>query len=87
MERITRFRAHLIIAFFVAVVLFTMGDYALSLVRELKNLKLPAFTLNVKQTALLAGGALVLLFPVLPLKNMLPAVYLRKAKEARNAQA
>ena len=72
---------------FAAVVLFTMGDYALSLVRELKNLKLPAFTLNVKQTALLAGGALVLLFPVLPLKNLLPAVYLRKAKEARNAQA
>ena len=72
---------------FAAVVVYTLGDYALSLVRELKNLKLPAFTLSVKQAALLIGGAAVLLFPVLPLKNLLPAVYLRKVKEARDAQA
>ena len=72
---------------FVAVLVYTLGDYALSLVRELKNLKLPAFTLNVKQMLLLAGGAMVLLFPALPLKNLLPAVYLRKVKEARDAQA
>ena len=72
---------------FAAVAVYTLGDYALSLVRELKNLKLPAFTMTVKQMALLVGGALVLLFPVLPLKNLLPAVYLRKVKEARDAQA
>ena len=36
---------------------------------------------------MLLGGAVVLLFPVLPLKNLLPAVYLRKVKEARDAQA
>ena len=72
---------------FAAVVVYALGDYALSLVRELKNLKLPAFTLSVKQAALLIGGAAVLLFPALPLKNLLPAVYLRKVKEARDAQA
>lgn len=72
---------------FAAVVVYALGDYALSLVRELKNLKLPAFTLSVKQAALLIGGAVVLLFPALPLKNLLPAVYLRKVKEARDAQA
>ena len=72
---------------FAAVVVYALGDYALTLVRELKNLKLPAFTLSVKQAALLIGGAVVLLFPALPLKNLLPAVYLRKVKEARDAQA
>jgi len=72
---------------FAAIVVYALGDYALSLVRELKNLKLSAFTLSVKQAALLIGGAAVLLFPVLPLKNLLPAVYLRKVKEARDAQA
>ena len=72
---------------FAAVVVYALGDYALSLVRELKNLKLPAFTLSVKQAALLIGGVAVLLFPALPLKNLLPAVYLRKVKEARDAQA
>ena len=72
---------------FAAVVVYALGDYALSLVRELKNLKLPAFTLSVKQAALLIGGAAGLLFPALPLKNLLPAVYLRKVKEARDAQA
>ena len=72
---------------FAAVVVYALGDYALSLVRELKNLKLPAFNLNVKQAALLIGGAVVLLFPAMPLKNLLPAVYLRKVKEARDAQA
>ena len=72
---------------FAAVLAYTLGDYALSLVRELKNLKLPAFELNAKQLALIIGGAVVLLYPVLPLKNLLPAVYLRKVKEARDAQA
>lgn len=72
---------------FAAVVVAALGDYALTLIASLKNLQLPAFTLNVKQAAMLIGGAVVLLFPVLPLKNLLPAVYLRKVKEARDAQA
>ena len=72
---------------FAAVVVAALGDYALTLIASLKNLQLPAFTLNVKQAAMLIGGAVVLLVPVLPLKNLLPAVYLGKVKEARNAQA
>ena len=72
---------------FAAVVVAALGDYALTLIASLKNLQLPAFTLNVKQAAMLIGGAVVLLIPVLPLKNLLPAVYLRKVKEARDAQA
>lgn len=72
---------------FAAVVVVALGDYALTLVAELKNLKLPSFSLNMKQMAMLLGGAIVLLFPALPLKNLLPAVYLRKVKEERDAQA
>lgn len=72
---------------FAAVAVYTLGDYAMNLLAELKNLKLPAFTLNVKQTALLAGGAVLLLCPALPLKNLLSAVYLRQVKEAQDAQA
>lgn len=72
---------------FAGVLVYTLGDYAISLINELKNLKLPAFNLSVKQAALLVGGAVLLLFPALPLKNLLPAVYLRKVKEARDAQA
>ena len=72
---------------FAAVLVYTLGDYALSLVRELKNLKLPALELNARQLALLVGGAAVLLLPLLPLKNLFPAVYLRKVKEASDAQA
>lgn len=72
---------------FAAVVVAALGDYALTLISSLKNLQLPAFTLNAKQAAMLIGGAVVLLFPLLPLKNLLPAVYLRKVKEARDAAA
>ncbi|MBQ2930351.1 MAG: hypothetical protein IJD99_09075 [Clostridia bacterium] len=72
---------------FAAVVVAALGDYALTLIASLKNLQLPAFTLNVKQAAMLIGGAVVLLVPLLPLKNLLPAVYLRKVKEARDAAA
>lgn len=72
---------------FAVVVMAALGDYAMSLVAELKNLKLPSFSLNAKQIAMLLGGAIVLLFPALPLKNLLPAVYLRKVKEERDAAA
>ena len=37
--------------------------------------------------ATLIAGAVVLLFPLLPLKNLLPAVFLHQVKEDRDAQA
>ena len=72
---------------FAAVVVAALGDYALTLISALKNMQLPALTLSAKQMAMLVGGAVVLLFPLLPLKNLLPAVYLRMVKEERDAQA
>jgi len=72
---------------FAAVAVYALGDYALTLVSALKNMQLPAFTLNAKQAAMLIGGAAVLLFPLLPLKNLLPAVFLRMKKEQSDAAA
>ena len=73
---------------FAAVVVAALGDYALTLVNALKSFTFPSsFALNGKQIAMLAAGAIVLLFPLLPLKNMLPAVYLRMAKEKKDAAA
>ena len=73
---------------FAAVVVFSLGDYAMTLLNALKDFSFPdTFALNAKQLAMLAGGAVLLLFPVLPLKNLLPAVCLRMAKEKRDAQA
>ena len=73
---------------FAAVVVYALGDYALTMLGALKNFSLPSsFALNAKQVGLLIAGAVVLLFPLLPLKNLLPAVYLRMVKEERDAQA
>ena len=73
---------------FAAVVVYALGDYALTMLGALKNFSLPSsFALNGKQVGLLIAGAVVLLFPLLPLKNLLPAVYLRMVKEERDAQA
>lgn len=72
---------------FVAVAAFTLGDFAVTVVSALKNMQMPSLSLNAQQAAMLIAGAVVLLFPVVPLKNLLPAVYLRKVKEARDAQA
>ena len=72
---------------FLVVAAFTLGDFAVTVVSALKNMQMPALSLNAQQAAMLIAGAVVLLFPVLPLKNLLPAVYLRKVKEARDAQA
>ena len=77
----------LLVVPFAAVAVYALGDYALTLVSALKNMQLPAFTLNAKQAAMLIGGAVVLLFPLLPLKNMLPAVFLRMKKEQSDAAA
>lgn len=81
------FAGLLLVLPFAAVAAVALGDFALSLLHELKNLKLPAFTLNLRQTVLLIGGALVLLCPALPLKNLLPAVYLRGVKESAHDAA
>ncbi len=72
---------------FCAVAVFTLGDFAGTVVTALKNMQMPSLALNAQQAALLIGGAVLLLCPVLPLKNLLPAVYLRKVKEARDAAA
>ena len=72
---------------FAAVAVLTLGDFAVTVVSALKNMQMPSLSLSAQQAAMLLGGAVVLLFPVLPLKNLLPAVYLRKVKEARDAQA
>lgn len=73
---------------FAVVVVAAMGDYAMTLINEFKaTMQFPTFTLNGRQIAMLGGGALVLLFPLLPLKSLLPAVYLRMAKEKKDAQA
>ena len=63
------------------------ADFAGTVISALKNMQMPSLSLNAQQAAMLLGGAGVLLFPVVPLKNLLPAVYLRKVKEARDAQA
>ena len=72
---------------FAVVAVLTLGDFAVTVVSALKNMQMPSLSLSAQQAAMLLGGAVVLLFPVLPLKNLLPAVYLRKVKEARDAQA
>lgn len=77
----------LLVVPFAAVVVAALGDYALTLISALKNMQLPAFTLNTKQAVMLIGGAVVLLFPLLPLKNLLPAVFLRMKKEQTDAAA
>lgn len=72
---------------FLVVAALALGDYARMLVAALKQLKLPSFALTVRQAALLIGGVVVLLLPVLPLKSLLPAVYLRQVKEKTDAAA
>ncbi len=77
----------LLVVPFAAVVAAALSDYVMTLIAALKQLKLPSFALSGKQAAMLIGGAAVLLFPALPLKSLLPAVYLRMAKEKHNAAA
>lgn len=72
---------------FLAAVALVMGDWASSLVAQLRALKLSSIAPNARQLYTLAASAVVLLLPLLPLKNLLPAVYLRQLKESRDAQA
>lgn len=72
---------------FIAVVVAALGDFALQLISSLKQFKPLVVALNTRQIAMLLGGAVVLLCPLLPLKNLLPAVYLRLVKEKQDAAA
>lgn len=72
---------------FVIVVIAVLGSFILTLPEALRNMQLPSLTLTGAQLGTLAVGAAALLLPLLPLKNLLPAVYLRLTKEARDAQA
>ena len=72
---------------FAVVVVLTFRGYVSGLISALKNMQLPSIALNAQQTGMLLGGAAVLLFPLVPLKNLLPAVYLRMAKEKTDAAA
>ena len=78
----------LLVVPFGAVVVTALGDYALTLVAALKDFSFPeTFALNTKQISMLVAGAVLLLCPVLPLKSMLPAVYLRMVQEKNDAAA
>lgn len=72
---------------FVAVVIAVLGGYVGTLINALKSMQMPSIALNMQQMVLLLGSAILLLCPVLPLKNLLPAVYLRKVKENRHDAA
>lgn len=72
---------------FAAVVVTVLGSFILTLPEALRNMQLPSLTLTVSQWGVLFVSVAVLLLPLLPLKNLLPAVYLHMAKEARDAQA
>lgn len=72
---------------FVAVVVTVLGSFLLTLPEALRNMQPPSLTLTASQWGMLIVSAAVLLLPLLPLKNLLPAVYLHMAKEARDAQA
>ena len=72
---------------FVIVVIAVLGSFILTLPEALRNMQLPSLTLTAPQWIGLLLGAMALLLPLLPLKNLLPAVYLHMAKEARDAQA
>ncbi len=81
------FLGMLLVIPFVIVVIAVLGSFILTLPEALRNMQLPSLTLTASQWGMLLVSAAVLLLPLLPLKNLLPAVYLHMAKEARDAQA
>lgn len=81
------FLGMLLVIPFVIVVIAVLGSFILTLPEALRNMQLPSLTLTAPQWIGLLLGAMALLLPLLPLKNLLPAVYLHMAKEARDAQA
>ena len=81
------FLGMLLVIPFVIVVIAVLGSFILTLPEALRNMQLPSLTLTASQWGMLIISAAVLLLPLLPLKNLLPAVYLHMEKEARDAQA
>ncbi len=81
------FAGLLLMAPYAAVVVSTLGGYMGTIMAAIKKLEFPSLALTMQQTLLLAGGAAVLLLPLLPLKNLLPAVFLRLEKEKSDAAA
>ena len=81
------FLGMLLVIPFVIVVIAVLGSFILTLPEALRNMQLPSLTLTAPQWVGLLLGAAALLMPIIPLKNLLPAVYLHMAKEARDAQA
>lgn len=69
----------------VALVAAALSDFAMSLLGGPLNLQQPFAGVSVSRLGMLVGGGVVLLIPALPLKNLLPAVYLRMAKERNDA--
>ncbi len=72
---------------YIAVAVYALGDFLRNVIASLKALDLDGLTLalNMKQMLLLVGGAVLLVLPALPLRSLLPAVYL--SKEYSDAQA
>lgn len=70
---------------FAAVLVITMGEYALALVEQVKNSLMSGLELAPVGNRLyvLAAAAVPLLLPVLPLRSMLPGVYLHQVQESR----
>ncbi len=77
----------LLFAPYIAVAVYALNDFLRNVVTSLKALDLDGLTLalNMKQQALLLGGAVLLVLPALPLRSLFPAVYL--SKELCDAQA
>lgn len=73
---------------FAAAIAAIAGDWALGLLSSIKAGKNLVFDLSGGQIASMAAAVVLLLLPLLPLKNLLPAVYLRLVKESKkDAQA
>ncbi len=74
---------------FAAVLLITAGDWAVSFISQLSSALLSGeLSLSLgNRVYILIAAVLALVLPVLPVKNMLPAVYLRLAKESNNDAA
>ena len=71
----------------VALAAAAVGNVATALLGAPLSIQQPFAGISLSRLGALAGGAVALIFPVLPLKNMLPAVYLRMVKEKNDAAA
>ncbi len=74
---------------FAAVVLITLGNWLMAFLSQLTSALMSGFKFEPlgARVYILAAAVVALLLPVLPLKNMLPAVYLRGVKESKTDAA